>query len=144
MREVRMRKALAIAAALMLAAEGAQAARFEIVGVRALGMGGANVAAVRDGNASYWNPGMLGFFGEDAPAFKAVDNNRLADKDWGFGLDAGVRLAIRGRLPEIVDNIGAIDYNGIANAIQNNQPFTPQQTADALLLVNELGKLSER
>ncbi|RMD59389.1 hypothetical protein D6833_11500, partial [Candidatus Parcubacteria bacterium] len=126
----------------MVAPFGAEA--FEIVGVRSLGMGGANVAAVRDGNASYWNPGMLGFYGEDSEAFKAVDNNDLAEKDWGFGLDAGAHLAVRGRLPEVVDTIGAIDFNGLSNAINANQTFTQQQIADALLLVNEIAKLGPK
>ncbi len=40
----------------------AGAREFQIYGIRALGMGGAGVAAVRDATAIYWNPAVQGYF----------------------------------------------------------------------------------
>ena len=51
-----------LAAALLAAPISAQAAQFSIVGPRALGMGGASVAAVNNSTAVYWNPAALADF----------------------------------------------------------------------------------
>ena len=71
------------------------------VGPRALGMGGAGVAAVDDTPASYYNPAAFGFFAYQPPVSEqgdkgpfSVDNNALWRKEWGFDVDAtfGARI----------------------------------------------------
>ncbi|HYE05083.1 MAG TPA: conjugal transfer protein TraF [Planctomycetota bacterium] len=51
---------------------GAAALESPIVGPRALGMGGANVAATDNTAAQFYNPAVFGFFGRDAPVVEAA------------------------------------------------------------------------
>jgi len=80
-------------ASSMLASTVVSAAEFRSSTVRALGMGGSNVASTNGVDATYWNPAAYGFFGEsdDSAEAKAVDNSRLSEKSWGMdlGIDAG-------------------------------------------------------
>lgn len=80
-------------AASILASTAASATEFRASTVRALGMGGSNVASTNGVDATYWNPAAYGFFGEndDSAETKSVDNSKLSGKSWGMdlGLDAG-------------------------------------------------------
>jgi len=72
------------------------ATEFRSSTVRALGMGGSNVASTNGVDATYWNPAAYGFFGEsdDSAEAKSVDNSRLSEKTWGMdlGLNAGAKV----------------------------------------------------
>ncbi len=52
---------------LVFTASTSHAEQWQILGPRALGMGGAHVAVVNDATAQYWNPGAFGFFDEPLP-----------------------------------------------------------------------------
>ncbi|MEK7412649.1 MAG: hypothetical protein AAB263_04955, partial [Planctomycetota bacterium] len=79
-----------------------------IVGPRALGMGGAGTAATDDNTASFWNPGMYGFFhrrNADGTTL-ASDPNDVGRRTWGIGfVDAVIGYEIRGRLADNVQQL---------------------------------------
>jgi hypothetical protein len=85
-----------------------------IVGPRALGLGGAGTAAADDHNASYYNPGMYGFFnrtGEEDAKLEA-DPNYVGRREWGIGFaDATVGVEVRGRLADYVEQIADTDFD---------------------------------
>jgi hypothetical protein len=89
-----------------------------IVGPRALGLGGAGTAAADDHNASYYNPGMYGFFnrtGEEDAKLEA-DPNYVGRREWGIGLvDATVGVEVRGRLADYVEQIAGTDFDKLQN-----------------------------
>jgi len=86
-----------------------------IVGPRALGMGGANVASVNDITAQHYNPAAFAFFGCET----ACDNNNLADKDWGLGLDGQVGERFHGRLYDYLDTLADVDLDVIEAGVTN-------------------------
>ncbi len=85
---------MAVASSVFMATV-VSAAEFRSSTVRALGMGGSNIASTTGADATYWNPAAYGFFGEsdDSAEAKSVDNSRLSEKAWGMdlGLDAGAK-----------------------------------------------------
>ena len=64
-----------------------QAQEFHIYGMRALGMGGAGVAAVRDVTSIYWNPAAQGFFEKEQSDVEA----EYSRSGGILGLQAGLR-----------------------------------------------------
>jgi len=118
----------------------AQANEFKPGSVRALGMGGSNVASTKGVDASYWNPAAYGFFGEEAVSAdgKSVDNNDMANKDFGFetNVDAGVYLF--GPLAKNYNSASTLP--SLANQTSGTQ-FGTQQIQDAAKLVTGLSGL---
>jgi hypothetical protein len=111
----RSRTLAALAGALTLSVIGslAQAEDSFIVGPRALGMGGANVATTDDYTAQYYNPAAFGFFGDTRKdgTYLSYDNNALGRKDWGFGVDATAGEDIQGNLGTYLNDFNNLDID---------------------------------
>lgn len=104
-----------------------------IVGPRALGMGGTGVASTNDQTAQFYNPALFGFFGRTT----GPDNQDLAKKDWGFGLDASAGVRVHGDLPELVEVLGKLDIQRLrANGIQ-----TPEDLHSVVVAAKALNDL---
>ncbi|HEX3132298.1 MAG TPA: conjugal transfer protein TraF [Planctomycetota bacterium] len=82
-----------------------------IVGPRAFGMGGTGVASTNDQTAQFYNPALFGFYGRTT----GPDNQDLAKKSWGTGLDVSAGYRVHGDLPELVDILQKVDVQGLRN-----------------------------
>ncbi len=126
----------------MLAATGSLAASDAIiVGPRALGMGGAGVAATDDQNAQFYNPAAFGFMGRRDPdgARLRADGNDLGRKHWGAGVDLTLGLTAHGDLIAIADQLSKIDYQRLGNQGVQNQNDVNQ----AVSFANALAKIDD-
>lgn len=103
-----------------------EAREWVIVGPRALGMGGANVAVANDATASYWNPAAYGFF-------KSETGGDYGKRWWSESMDVGVGAQIHEDLGNILNNISDIDYD----ALDNGQ-ISANKVSDYIRLINEL------
>lgn len=139
-----MRTALA-ASLLALATTPLAAMDSHIVGPRALGMGGAGTAATDDHTASYWNPGMYGFFsrtGEEDARLPA-DPNFVGRKDWGIGLaDVGVQVEVRGQLADWVQQLEGADLGRLSNL--GGSDATPDDLKTAMVAASLIQSFNAR
>lgn len=128
-----------------------------IVGPRALGMGGAQVACAEDYTAQYYNPAAFGFFWSGSEERRAdglgrnlegvgPDNNDLARKDWGFGVDLGVGARINGDLATYANDLLDFKTDGIDSleddASGTNIPRARATIDNLLKLASSLGSLN--
>lgn len=103
---------LIVVIALITCPAPASAREWAIIGPRALGMGGANVAVANDMTASYWNPAAFGFFtGEDE------DDGDYAKRDWSSSVSVGVGVSIHERLGELLDEISNYDFDALGGGV---------------------------
>ncbi len=116
-----------------------QASEFKPASVRALGMGGSNVASTKGVEASYWNPAAYGFFGERV-ADEAVDNSNLSTKDVGFTINTDAGAYLFGTFEKNY-NIAKALPNTVSNA---NGTFSSQQMVDAARLSQGVAQLDPR
>ena len=110
-----MKKTLSSLVVLLIAVAPAVALEWHTVGPRAMGMGGAGVAAVQGPIAAYWNPAALG---------------RATANAYGVQIPFGVRAAVTGSVIE-----GANDLE----ALKDSQTPTQAQVDAALAKLNQPG-----
>lgn len=120
-----------LVSAYLLSLSMVEAREWTIVGPRALGMGGANVAVANDATASYWNPAAYGFF-------KHETGGEYGKRKWSAVLDAGVGAAIHEGIGEEINKISKFNFD----AIDSGQ-ISANKVADFLQLVNELKTFNE-
>ncbi|UOD34311.1 conjugal transfer protein TraF [Deferribacteraceae bacterium V6Fe1] len=112
------------------------AAEWQVVGPRALGMGGAYVAVVNDSTAAYWNPAAFGFY-------KTKEVRKYEDRDFGLGIGVGAGYSIHNNLGEKIDDILNYDYDAVANDI-NNGVISISNLHDYVNLINNVAKITDK
>ncbi|MFH1024025.1 MAG: conjugal transfer protein TraF [Planctomycetota bacterium] len=115
-----------VAAGLMILAGAVRAEEWQILGARALGMGGAQVANPRGALASYWNPA---YFARES----------FLDVDFSTGTAIVVRQDIledADRIRSHIEGMGA-EFANILTAAKNGAALTRSQLREALLLYGE-------
>lgn len=112
-----------------------------MVGPRALGMAGANVASTSDTSAQYYNPAAFGFFGcRDGKGNKlACDNNNIGRKNWGMDLSATAAYKMHNDFGTYLDDLANIDHDLLSTAGIN----TENDLRNLISLVRNLDGLDE-
>jgi len=100
---------------LLVASDDVEAEPFQIVGPRALGMGGAHVAVAEETDAAYWNPAAYGMYARRTPiqhrplAEEIVARpNRLYRPSMPVATGLGVGAGVTGR--EYEDILSAVNW----------------------------------
>jgi hypothetical protein len=117
--------------ALITCPTAASAREWSIVGPRALGMGGANVAVANDVTASYWNPAAYGFFSKEG-------GGDYAKRDWSTTVSAGAGASIHEELGEKLDEISNYDFD-----VLDEGAIQAQDVDDYVQLLSALKKFDE-
>ena len=122
--------AMALCLAAFSAAFQADAQSWQLVGTRAMGMGGAGVATAYGVDAQYWNPAGL-----------AQDENELNDS--GFAINAGASFQATENVLESVSDLTdmADRYKNLASAIDNRQTVSAENLSTIFEGLDDISKL---
>ena len=135
---------LFMGASLFLLDNAALASQWQIVGPRAIGMGGAHVAVVNDATAQYWNPAAFGFFGRQAADDEKSDEH--SDRDFGIHIHGGLGYQSHEDIIGELEDVTQFDYQAISDDIDGTDG-TPgfsnySNVAEYLRMIGELEDLS--
>ena len=122
--------AMALCLAAFSAALRADAQSWQLVGTRAMGMGGAGVATAYGVDAQYWNPAGL-----------AQDDNDL--NDTGFAVNAGAAFQATENVLESVGDLTdmADRYKNLADAIDNRHTVSAENLSTIFEGLDDISKL---
>ncbi|MBE0596192.1 MAG: hypothetical protein IH614_02870, partial [Desulfuromonadales bacterium] len=125
----RVRFGLAVVLLWALTATSALALDTFFAGPRAMGMGGANVASVRDTTAQYYNPAAFGFFGRQIGG----KQNSSGNQRWGVDLNAAAGYRLHDEFGSFLDQLADIDPDQLSAGIASQSDL-----ADLINLVSSL------